>query len=126
MEFAGATARRTRLPLRRSAAIVDRYNRPRPEEELPCGVPGEQGPQPVAAGDVVTLDYADDPGAALPRDWDHIGALVADDGDGVLSPGDTLRHMGPAGLEDTPLVHAGPMRIVLWRWRAPARTPRGR
>lgn len=80
----------------------------------------------LAPGDLVTIDYADDPGAALPRDWDHIGALVADDGDGVLSPGDTLRHMGPAGLEDTPLVHAGPMRVVLWRWRTSTTAPGAR
>ncbi len=75
----------------------------------------------LAAGDLVTIDYADDPGASLPRAWDHIGALVRDDGDGVLSPGDTLRHMGGHGLEDTPLVHGGPMRVVVWRWRTRAR-----
>ncbi len=79
----------------------------------------------VRAGDVVTIDYADDPGASLPRAWDHVGALVSDaDGDGALSPGDTLRHMGGHGLEDTPLVHAGPMRVVVWRWRAARARPR--
>jgi len=72
----------------------------------------------VAAGDLVTIDYADDPDAALPRAWDHIGALVRDDGDGVLSPNDTLRHMGGRGLEDSALVHGVPMRVVVWRWRA--------
>jgi hypothetical protein len=75
----------------------------------------------VRPGDLVTIDYADDPGQSLPRAWDHIGALVGDapppSPDGVLSPGDTLRHMGAHGLEDTALVHGGPMRIVLWRWR---------
>jgi len=75
----------------------------------------------VAAGDLVTIDYADDPDASLPRAWDHIGALVRDDGDGALSPNDTLRHMGGRGLEDSALVHGGPMRVVVWRWRARAR-----
>lgn len=75
----------------------------------------------VAAGDLVTIDYADDPDASLPRAWDHIGALVRDDGDGVLSPNDTLRHMGGRGLEDSALVHGGPMRVVVWRWRERAR-----
>lgn len=76
----------------------------------------------VRAGDLVAIDYADDPGASLPRAWDHIGALDEDGGeggaDGVLSGRDTLRHMGGSGLEDSALVHAGPMRIVVWRWRA--------
>ena len=76
----------------------------------------------VREGDLVAIDYADDPGDSLPRAWDHIGALVADaDGDGALSAGDTLRHMGGHGLEDTPLVHGGAMRVVVWRWRAPVR-----
>ncbi|MEZ4410317.1 MAG: hypothetical protein R3A52_28130 [Polyangiales bacterium] len=72
----------------------------------------------VQPGDLVTIDYADDAGRSLPRAWDHIGALVTDrDGDGVLSGGDTLRHEGSLGLTDTPLLHGGPMRVVLWRWR---------
>lgn len=79
----------------------------------------------VAPGDLVTLDYASDTGNLLPRAWDHIAALVSDaNGDGVLDGGDLVRHMGPEGLVDTPLVHAGPMRVVLWRWRATP-TPRG-
>lgn len=74
----------------------------------------------VLPGDLVTIDYADDPGNDLPRAWDHIGALVRDgDDSSSLSVGDVLRHMGPRGLEDTALVHGGPMRVVLWRWRAP-------
>jgi hypothetical protein len=79
----------------------------------------------VAPGDLVTLDYASDTGNLLPRAWDHIAALVSDaNGDGVLDGGDLVRHMGPEGLVDTALVHAGPMRVVLWRWRATP-TPRG-
>lgn len=69
-------------------------------------------------GDLVTIDYAEDGGNSLPRAWDHIGALVADaNGDGVLDGSDTLRHEGSRGLTDTPLRHAGAMRVVLWRWR---------
>jgi len=72
----------------------------------------------VRPGDLVTLDYLDDPGAALPRAWDHIGAIVSDrNGDGVLDGGDALRHMGGRGLTDTPLLHGGPVQIALWRWR---------
>jgi len=76
----------------------------------------------VAPGDLVTLGYLDDAENSLPRDWDHIAALVADaDGDGLLGAGDTIRHVTERGLDETPLVHAGAMRIALWRWR-----PRGR
>lgn len=76
----------------------------------------------VSPGDLVTIDYADDPDNSLPRDWDHIGALVEDRGtSGVFDASDILRHMGGHGLEDTPVVHGGPMRIVLWRWRPRAR-----
>lgn len=72
----------------------------------------------VRPGDLVTIDYAEDGGNSLPRAWDHIGALVADaNGDGVLDGSDTLRHEGSRGLTDTPLRHAGAMRVVLWRWR---------
>lgn len=76
----------------------------------------------VSPGDLVTIDYADDPDNSLPRDWDHIGALVEDRGTaGVFDARDILRHMGGHGLEDTPVVHGGPMRIVLWHWRPRAR-----
>lgn len=76
----------------------------------------------VSPGDLVTIDYADDPDNSLPRDWDHIGALVEDRGTtGVFDARDILRHMGGHGLEDTPVVHGGPMRVVLWRWRPRAR-----
>ncbi len=72
----------------------------------------------VQPGDLVTIDYADDPGHDLPRAWDHIAALVSDrNGDGVLDGGDLVRHMGSEGLVDTALVHAGAMRVVVWRWR---------
>lgn len=74
----------------------------------------------VLPGDLVTLGYQDDPGNSLPRAWDHIGALVRDDNhDGALDGADILRHMGGRGLEDTTFLHAGPMQIAVWRWRAP-------
>jgi hypothetical protein len=73
----------------------------------------------VHRGDLVTIDYADDPSNSLPRTWDHIAALLGPlphSSSDVLSPRDLIRHMGGHGLEDTPLVHAGPMRVVFWRW----------
>jgi len=73
----------------------------------------------LAPGDLVTIDYADDAGNELPRAWDHIAALVDDrNGDGVWDGSDFVRHMGPEGLVDTPLLHGGAMRVVVWRWRA--------
>lgn len=72
----------------------------------------------VLPGDLLTIDYAEDGGNALPRAWDHIGALVADrNRDGLLDGEDTLRHEASRGLDDTPLRHAGAMRVMLWRWR---------
>lgn len=95
--------------------------------EADGGVRDERGPvalrwgSDVLPGDLVAIDYADDADHSLPRAWDHIGALVADtNGDGVLDGGDTLRHEGSHGLVDTPLRHAGAMRVALWRWRRPA------
>lgn len=44
------------------------------------------------------------------------GALVADDGDGVLDGGDVLRHTGPLGLTDEPLTAQGPIRLRLHRF----------
>jgi hypothetical protein len=81
------------------------------------------GPAPrwgvdVLPGDLVTLGYLDDPANSLPRAWDHIGALVEDrNGDGLLDGGDTLRHMGARGLEDSPIAHAGAVQVAVWRWR---------
>lgn len=72
----------------------------------------------VMPGDLLTIDYGgegDD--ALLPRAWDHIGALVRDDGDGVLDGGDVLRHMGLMGLVDEPLTAHGPIRLRLFRFR---------
>lgn len=72
----------------------------------------------VQPGDLVTIDYlgpGDD--AALPRPWDHIGALVADDGDGVLDGDDVLRHMGMLGLVDEPLRDHGRIRLRVHRFR---------
>lgn len=86
-----------------------------------------------SSGDVMTLRWGRDvlpsgprharlsrrPGRRPPRAWDHIGALVRDDnGDGALDGADILRHMGGRGLEDATFLHAGPMQIAVWRWRA--------
>ena len=50
-------------------------------------------------GDLVTIDYVGAGDEALPRAWDHIGALVADrNGNGVLDGADTLRHEAATGL----------------------------
>lgn len=79
-------------------------------------------------GDMVAIDYSADPHNELPRAWDHIGVLVRDSGpngqpDGVLGPEDVIRHMGVMGLADGPIGAQGPIRAVLWRWRARARPP---
>lgn len=73
----------------------------------------------VQRGDLVAIDYVeeDDGDPELPRAWDHIGALVGDDGDGVLDGDDRLRHMTHQGLEDRPLGREGEIRIRLWRFR---------
>lgn len=76
----------------------------------------------VHPGDMLAIDYADDPDGQLPRAWDHIGALLRDDGpegrpDGVLGPEDLLRHMGRRGLMDEPLARHGSVRLRIWRWR---------
>jgi hypothetical protein len=72
----------------------------------------------VAPGDLVTFDFV---GAAeealLPRAWDHVGALVSDDGDAVLGPGDLVRHMAHVGLIDQPLSVMSPVRMRLYRFR---------
>lgn len=72
----------------------------------------------VAPGDLITFDFV---GAAeeslLPRAWDHVGALVQDDGDGVLGAGDIVRHMAHVGLLDQPLSRMGPVRIRVFRFR---------
>lgn len=77
----------------------------------------------ILPGDLVTIGYAN-PGddAILPRAWDHIGTLVRDaDGDGLLSAGDVLRHMGFLGLSDEPLSVHGHVRLRVYRWRAAPR-----
>ena len=73
----------------------------------------------VRAGDLVAIDYVEE-GAAreLPRAWDHVGALVRDEGvSGVLDVEDVLRHMGHRGLTDEPLRAQGRARLRVWRWR---------
>ncbi len=73
----------------------------------------------IQPGDLVTIGY-ENPGddAELPRTWDHIGTLVRDDGDGVLSARDVMRHMGFMGLSDEPLSVHGHVRLRIYRWRA--------
>lgn len=76
----------------------------------------------VRPGDLVAIDYADDPDGQLPRPWDHVGAVLEDRGpdgraDGVLGPDDLVRHMGLRGLVDEPLARHGHVRLRIWRWR---------
>jgi hypothetical protein len=73
----------------------------------------------VASGDLVAIDYG-----TLGRPWDHIGALVSDDGDGVLDGGDLLRNMTLYGLADRPLAEQDAARVRLWRWRRNAERSR--
>lgn len=76
----------------------------------------------VRPGDLLAIDYADDPDGQLPRPWDHVAAVLADRGpegraDGVLGPDDLVRHMGLRGLVDEPLAGQGHVRLRIWRWR---------
>ncbi|MEZ4247953.1 MAG: hypothetical protein R3B99_06915 [Polyangiales bacterium] len=78
--------------------------------------------QDVARGDLLAIDYADDPDGQLPRPWDHVGAVLEDRGpsgaaDGLLGPDDLIRHMGLRGLMDEPLRRHGHVRLRVWRWR---------
>lgn len=75
----------------------------------------------VLPGDLLAIDYLG-AGSALPRAWDHIGALVEDRGpdgtpDAVLGPEDVLRHITRWGLEDRLLGEQLPIGIRVWRWR---------
>jgi hypothetical protein len=87
----------------------------------------------VRPGDLLAIDYADDPDGQLPRPWDHVGAVLEDRGpavprsgrdlpptgrgDGVLGADDLVRHMGLRGLVDEPLARHGHVRLRIWRWR---------
>jgi hypothetical protein len=82
----------------------------------------------VMRGDLVALDYGDDPQNALPRAWDHVGSLVDDASEGargVLDASDAYRNMTHAGVRDVALARELPLRIRLWRWKpAPSSRPR--
>ncbi|MCU0676899.1 MAG: hypothetical protein MUE69_29435 [Myxococcota bacterium] len=86
----------------------------------------------VRPGDLLAIDYADDPEGQLPRPWDHVGAVLEDRGpevpgrrgqpptgraDGILGADDLVRHMGLRGLVDEPLARHGHVRLRIWRWR---------
>ena len=73
-------------------------------------------------GDLLLMDFTDDPGHELPRAWDHASVLISDGSpdhppDGVLDGSDLVRHMTTHGLADQPLRHLGRIRFRLWRWR---------
>jgi hypothetical protein len=82
----------------------------------------------VLRGDAIVLDYSADPSGALPRAWDHVGALVGDGSEGargVFDAHDAYRNMTHAGVRDVPLAHELPVRVRLWRWKLPSRRRRG-
>ncbi|UJR79592.1 hypothetical protein [Sandaracinus amylolyticus] len=68
----------------------------------------------VARGDLLAIGYVH--AGELPRAWDHIGALVRDDGDGSLDGDDVLRHMTHRGLADRTLRQEGEIRVRVWRF----------
>jgi hypothetical protein len=73
----------------------------------------------VLAGDFLAIDYSG-AGDELPRAWDHIAAVATDAGaSGRFDPDDLIWHMTPGGLEITPVDHARPLRLRVWR-RLPA------
>ncbi len=81
----------------------------------------------LAPGDLVTLDYTDDTSGALPRAWDHIGALVGDTNqDGLFGGADTYRNMTDRGLRDVRLMDDAPIRVRFYRLREARRAARGR
>ena len=76
----------------------------------------------VQPGDLIAINYENDPSNQLPRRWEHIGALAADRGpfgvpNGILDSGDIMRHMGSLGLRDEPLWEQGTIRARIWRWK---------
>lgn len=75
----------------------------------------------VQPGDLIAIDYSTIPAEVLPREWDHIGALVRDGGpagpNGVFDAFDIMRHIGGLGLEDEALLRHLPIRARVWRWR---------
>ena len=75
----------------------------------------------VHPGDLLAINYEDDADGSLPRNWDHIGALVEDRGadgpDGLLNGHDVLRHVTAAGLADRTVLTQCPIRFRLWRWK---------
>jgi hypothetical protein len=76
----------------------------------------------IAPGDLVVINYEDDPSGQLPRRWDHVGALVRDQSPGGAANGrldgaDVIRHMGYFGLTDATLSTQGRIRLRVWRWR---------
>lgn len=77
----------------------------------------------VLSGDFLAIDYsgADE---ELPRAWDHIAAVASDAGArGRFDPDDLIWHMTPDGLEITPVDHARPLRLRVWRRLAAYRLP---
>jgi hypothetical protein len=73
----------------------------------------------VLPGDLLAIDYVGS-GEALPRAWDHIGALAGDSydrPDGTLGADDPLWHMAPRGLIETRLADEAPIRARVWRFR---------
>jgi hypothetical protein len=77
----------------------------------------------VLSGDFLAIDYS---GAneELPRAWDHIAAVATDRGRaGRFDKDDLIWHMTPGGLEITPIDHARPLRLRVWRRTARFRLP---
>lgn len=76
--------------------------------------------QEAREGDLLAMDFIDDPRGVLPRAWDHVAVLMGDSSDGVageLDPSDPVRHMTTKGLRDEPLREMGEIRFRLFRWR---------
>lgn len=74
------------------------------------------------SGDLVAMDFLDDPDNELPRPLDHAAALVQDGSEkqpanGILDGSDILRHMSIRGLVDERLKRMGHIRFRILRWR---------
>jgi hypothetical protein len=86
-----------------NVAMLVTGNKHRLSMDVQAGVPDRalRWGDDVQPGDWLAVRYA---GA---RQYQHIGALFADDGDGVLGPEDTVLHAGPQALHLSPLADGG-------------------
>ena len=77
----------------------------------------------ISPGDLLVIDYSDDPANQLPRSWDHIAMIDRDRGKaGVFDPDDPVLHMGYLyGLTEAPAHTEGPAYVQFRRLKKKSR-----